>query len=203
MNLNKSALICGVTNQAGEYLTSKLLNSGFMVIGTSSHSDDTKSKKLAKLGIKDENKVVSTEPSNFRSDLQIIKKHMQYQIYYMAGEKSVNLSFEKSYEAIATGCKNILEAIRILNLICSFFNAGSLECYEVFSGAAANEESRSSPIVRSDVAKATSLWTTVNSRRSYGIFAFKEILSILKSPLRRPSFVIKEIVDKIYKEDLL
>ena len=70
--------------------------------------------------------------TDFRSVLQVLKKIKPDEIYNLAGQSSVGLSFNQpveTLESIATGTLNLLEAIRFIDAPTKFYNAGSSECF--------------------------------------------------------------------------
>ena len=79
----------------------------------------------------------------FRSVLQVLKKVQPNEIYNLAGQTSVGLSFDQpveSFESISIGTLNLLEAIRFMDIPIRIYNAGSSECFGNTEGAAATEE---------------------------------------------------------------
>jgi GDPmannose 4,6-dehydratase len=149
-----------------------------------------------KLGIYGEIKYVSVSLNDFRSVLQAIIKVQPNEIYNLAGQTSVALSFQQpveTLESISVGTLNILEAIRFSNLPIKFYNAGSSECFGNVKFAV-NEDTPFRPRSPYGVAKATSFWEVVNYREAYKIFACTGILFNHESPLRKERFVIKKIV---------
>ena len=123
------------------------------------------------------------------------------EIYYLAGQTSVSLSFEQPFEAfesIAIGTLNFLEAIRMLSHPCRFFNAGSTECFGNIQDQIITESSPMRPVSPYAVAKSTSFWMTANYRDSYGIYACTGLLSNHESPLRPARFVTSKIVKGIH-----
>ncbi|QFZ91670.2 GDP-mannose 4,6-dehydratase [Synechococcus elongatus] len=196
----RKALISGITGQTGAYLAHYLVKSGYHVIGGSRDSGSANLERLRALRILNEVEIVSLAPADFRSVLQAIRTFQPNEIYYLAGQTSVGLSFEQpfeSFESIAIGTLNFLEAIRILELDCRFFNAGSTECFGESTDLVITEESAMKPISPYAVAKATSFWITRNYRKSYGLFACTGLLSNHESPLRPTRFVTSKIVQSI------
>jgi GDPmannose 4,6-dehydratase len=126
----KTALICGISGQDGAYLAKLLLDRGYTVYGTSRDAQFTTFKNLMRLGIKDQVHLCSMALTDFRSVLQVVSKTAPDEVYNLAGQTSVGLSFEQPVEAldsIATGTLNLLEVIRFLDRPIRFFNAGSTE----------------------------------------------------------------------------
>jgi len=196
----KRALISGVTGQTGAYLAHRLLAHGYHVVGGSRDADSANLSRLRILGITDDVELVSLAPADFRSVLQVIRGTRPDEIYALAGQTSVGLSFDQpfeTFESIAVGTLNFLEAIRMLGTGCRFFNAGSTECFGNSADAVITEESVMRPVSPYGVAKATSFWMTSNYRRSYDLFACTALLSNHESPLRAPRFVTTKIVEGI------
>ena len=193
----RRALICGISGQDGAYLARFLLENGYEVWGTSRDAQASTFGNLLRLGILDRVKTVSMAANDFRSVLQAISHSEPDEIYNLAGQSSVGLSFEQpaeTLESIATGTLNLLEVIRFLGLPVRFYNAGSSECFGDISGLAADEGTLFQPRSPYAVAKATAHWLVANYRSAYGIFACNGILFNHESPLRPPRFVTRKIV---------
>jgi GDPmannose 4,6-dehydratase len=193
----RRALICGISGQDGAYLASFLLEKGYEVWGTSRDAQASTFENLLRLEILDRVKAVSMAANDFRSVLQAISHSAPDEIYNLAGQSSVGLSFEQpaeTLESIATGTLNLLEVIRFLRLPVRFYNAGSSECFGDISGLAADEGTPFQPRSPYAVAKATAHWLVANYRSAYGIFACNGILFNHESPLRPPRFVTRKIV---------
>lgn len=193
----KKALICGVSGQDGAYLAKLLLEKGYEVCGTSRDAQVSAFRNLLRLGIRESVKLESLALNDFRSVLQVLKKIAPDEIYNLAGQSSVGLSFEQpveTLESIATGTLNLLEAIRFIDKPIKLYNAGSSECFGDIGDRAADEETPFRPRSPYAVAKATSFWEIANYREAYGLFACSGILFNHESPLRPERFVTQKIV---------
>jgi GDPmannose 4,6-dehydratase len=196
-NYSKKALICGVSGQDGAYLAKLLLEKGYFVCGTSRDAQVSSFRNLLRLGIREQVKLESLALNDFRSVLQVLKKIEPDEIYNLAGQSSVGLSFEQpveTLESVATGTLNLLEAIRFIEKPIKIYNAGSSECFGDIGDRAADEETPFRPRSPYAVAKATSFWEVANYREAYGIFACSGILFNHESPLRPERFVTQKIV---------
>ena len=194
--MSKVALIFGISGQDGAYLAKLLISKGYEVHGTSRDAEITKFNSLIELGVKDSVTLHSTALNDFRSTLKVIERVAPNEIYNLAGQSSVSLSFEQpleTLESIATATINILEAIRFLGGNCSFYNAGSSECFGDTAGIAANESTPFRPKSPYGVAKAAAFWQLANYRESYGLFACSGIMFNHESILRPPRFVTRKI----------
>lgn len=194
----KTALICGVSGQDGSYLAKLLLEKGYTVCGTSRDAQVSSFRNLLRLGIRERVKCESLVPTDFRSVLQVISKIEPDEIYNLAGQTSVGLSFEQpveTLESIATGTLNFLEAIRFTGAPIKFYNAGSSECFGDIGDRPADENTPFRPRSPYAVAKATAFWQVANYREAYDIFACSGILFNHESPLRPRRFVTQKIVN--------
>jgi GDPmannose 4,6-dehydratase len=198
LNLNqKKALIIGISGQDGALLAKMLLSKGYHVCGTSRDAQITSFSNLKKLDIKEDVALESLSLTDFRSVLQVIKKYQPDEIYNLSGQSSVGLSFEQpieTFESIALGSLNLIEAIRFLSIPCRFYNASSSECFGDTNEFGANETTPFLPKSPYGVAKAAAFWSVSNYRESYDIFACSGILFNHESSLRPSRFVTKKIV---------
>ncbi len=193
----KKALICGVSGQDGAYLSRLLLGKSYEVFGTSRDAQVSQFGNLVTLGIHDRVHTVSMVLTDFRSVLQAISTILPDEIYNLAGQSSVGLSFQQpvdTLESISIGTLNLLEVIRFLNTPIRLYNAGSSECFGDTDGMAANEETPFHPRSPYAVAKAAAHWEVANYREAYGLFACTGILFNHESPLRPKRFVTRKIV---------
>ncbi len=193
----KTALICGISGQDGAYLAQLLLSKGYTVCGTSRDAQMSTFRNLVRLGIRDRVKTCSMALNDFRSVLQVISKIQPDEIYNLAGQTSVGLSFElpvETMESITLGTLNLLEAIRFIGAPIKLYNAGSSECFGDTGTTAANETTPFRPRSPYAVAKAAAFWQVANYREAYDLFACSGILFNHESPLRPKRFVTQKIV---------
>ena len=194
---NKTALICGVSGQDGSYLSRFLLEKGYDVWGTSRDAQGSGFSNLVTLGVKNEIKFLSMVPEDFRSVLVALRKSQPDEVYYLAGQSSVGLSFEQPAETIQSmtlGMLNILEASRMIDKRVKIYHAGSSECFGDTEGKPANEKTAFYPNSPYAVAKASSFWLVNNYREAYDLFACTGILFNHESPLRPSRFVTQKII---------
>lgn len=196
MNAQRTALIFGVSGQDGAYLARLLLNKGYLVHGTSRDAEMAGFAGLAALGIRERVIVHSAALADFRSVLQVVERVGPDEIYNLAGQSSVGLSFQQpaeTLESVAMGTLTVLEVLRELGGNVRFYNAGSSECFGDTNGNAADEETAFRPRSPYGVAKAAAHWQVANYRESYGLFACSGILFNHESPLRPTRFVTAKI----------
>lgn len=195
--MSKRALICGVNGQDGSYLAKFLLSKGYEVFGTSRDAQASSFRNLMSLKIRDRVKLVSMAVNDFRSVLHALKTIEPDEIYNLAGQSSVGLSFEQpveTMESIGIGTLNLLEAIRFTGRSIRFYNAGSGECFGSSGDLACNENTPFRPRSPYAVAKATAHWEVANYRDAYNLYACTGILFNHESPLRPERFVTRKII---------
>lgn len=195
--MNKKALIIGISGQDGPYLANFLLDKGYQVIGTSRDASLSSFSNLIQLGVMEKVQVESVSLNDFRSVIQVLKKHCPDEVYNLAGQSSVGLSFEQpveTFESISIAVLNLLEAIRFMDLPIRLYNAGSSECFGNTDGQAASDKTPFRPRSPYAVAKAAAFWQVVNYREAYGMFACSGLLFNHESPFRPNRFVTKKIV---------
>ena len=193
----KKALIIGITGQDGAYLAKHLLSKGYEVTGSSRDVMASAFNNLTTLGIRSQVKLISVSINDFRSVFNAIQASAPDEIYNLAGQTSVGLSFDQPVEAIesiAIGTLNILEVIRLLSKQVRFYNAGSSECFGDTGDTPANEQTTFAPRSPYAVAKSTAKWLINSYRESYGLYACTGILFNHESPLRPERFVTQKII---------
>lgn len=191
------ALICGVSGQDGAYLAQLLLREGYEVFGSSRDAQMATFQNLVRLGIRDQVKVESISLTDFRSVLQGLEKVQPDEVYNLAGQTSVGLSFQQpmeTLESITVGTVNLLEVIRFTGRSIRLYSAGSSECFGDTMDTPANEQTPFRPRSPYAVAKAAAFWQVANYREAYGVYACSGILFNHDSPLRPERFVTQKII---------
>jgi GDPmannose 4,6-dehydratase len=190
------ALIFGITGQDGAYLAQHLLSRGYAVHGTSRLSHRANTANLQRLAIADQVTIHPAAVQDFAAVLGIIRTVRPSEIYVLAAQSSVGLSFEQPLEtvsSITTGTLNVLEAVRLSKLDCRIFHASSSECFGN-TPVAATEATAFQPANPYGIAKAAATWLVANYRDAYGVFACSGLLFNHESPLRPIRFVTRKIV---------
>ncbi len=196
----RTALIAGVTGQDGAYLAHHLLGLGYRVVGSSRDAQMADTSRLERLGVKGDVELVSLAPNDFRSVLKVVAGVHPDEIYNLAGQTSVGLSFEQPVEcleSISTATLNLLEVIRFLGGGIRFFSAGSSECFGDTGQTPATEDTPMRPGSPYAVAKASAYWQVATYREAYGMFACTGILANHESPLRPKRFVTQKIIEGV------
>lgn len=191
------ALICGVGGQDGAYLADFLLRKGYEVIGTSRDAMASSFDNLASIGIRENVTTTSMAITDFRSILQTVDKYRPDEIYNLAGQSSVGLSFDQpveTIESIVIATLSLLEAIRFSGLPTRLYSAGSSECFGDTSVTPATEDTPFRPRSPYAVAKAAAHNLITSYREAYSLYACNGILYNHESPLRPERFVTQKIV---------
>jgi GDPmannose 4,6-dehydratase len=189
-------LICGISGQDGSYLARLLLERGYRVCGTSRDAQVALFAGLESLGIRDQVQLESMAPNDFRSVLQVLSRFKPDEIYNLAGQSSVGLSFQQpveTLESVAVGTLNLLEAVRFMGGGARIYNATSTECFGD-TPTPADENTPFRPRSPYAVAKSAAYWEVANYREAYGLFCCSGILANHESPLRPHRFVTRKIV---------
>ena len=203
--MSNIALIFGISGQDGAYLAQLLLSKGYEVHGTSRDAEMAEFSSLKRLGIKNKISFHSVALNDFRSTLKVLEEVVPKEVYNLAGQSSVGLSFEQpieTLESIANATINILEAIRFISCNCKFYNASSSECFGDTGENPANEDTPFRPKSPYGVAKASAFFQVVNYRESYGLYACSGIMFNHESVLRPPRFVTQKICQSAAKISL-
>jgi GDPmannose 4,6-dehydratase len=128
----KKALIFGISGQDGAYLAQLLLDRGYEVVGASRDAQIRTFANLETLGIRERVRLLSVTLNDFRSVLQTLHQVRPDEVYNLAGQSSVGLSFDQpveTLESVSGGTLNLLEGIRFLQQPVRVYNASSSECF--------------------------------------------------------------------------
>jgi GDPmannose 4,6-dehydratase len=192
--VSRRALICGVSGQDGAYLSELLLAKGYTVYGASRDAQASSFGNLRQLGVLDAVQLESVTITDFRSVLQTLRRVRPDEVYNLAGQSSVALSFDQpveTLESIALGTLNLLEAIRFIDEPIRFYSAGSSECFGDTGAVPATETTAFRPRSPYAAAKAAAFWEVANYREAYRLFACTGVLFNHESPLRPRRFVTR------------
>src|ERR1700729_1011206 len=199
----KKALITGITGQDGAYLARFLLSKGYEVHGIKRHTSLLNTTRIDS---------IYEDPHCFgrrmvlhygdmtdsSSLIHIVEKVRPDEVYNLAAQSHVKVSFEEpEYTANtdALGVLRLLEAIRILGLerTTRFYQASTSELYGLVQETPQKETTPFYPRSPYAVAKLYGYWIVVNYREAYGLYACNGILFNHESPLRGETFVTRKI----------
>jgi len=195
--MQKKALITGITSQDGAYLSQFLLKKGYKVVGLIRSSQNPYFNGLKYLRIDSE---IEYEIGDLLDGIglnRILYKHKFDEIYNLAAQSSVNISFKQPLSTMQFNCMstlNLLEIIRILNQGTKFLLPVSSEMYGHNLELPINENSIIKPTSPYAISKAMGYWTVINYREAYKIYASNAILFNHESYLRNENFFIKKVI---------
>lgn len=196
----KTALVTGITGQDGAYLAELLLRKGYRVIGTYRRTSGLDTWRLRYLGIESEVVLESMDLEDLSSQIRIIRKYMPDEVYNLAAQSFVGVSFEQPIltgQVTGLGVANLLEALRLTNPDGKFYQASTSEMFGKVQTIPQTETTPFYPRSPYGVAKLYGHWLTVNYREAYGMFACSGILFNHESPLRGVEFVTRKITDAV------
>ncbi|WPV68983.1 GDP-mannose 4,6-dehydratase [Chitinophaga sp. LS1] len=198
----KTAIITGITGQDGAYLAELLLKKNYKVIGITRNNHVSNLEKLAYLGIGDKVKMVECDMMDMSSVINIINTFRPDEVYNLAAQSSVGLSFNQPIGTIQyniISVLNLLEALRLIKNDTRFYQASSSEMYGTVKSLPVTTDTPMHPLSPYAISKASAYWTVVNYRESYGLYACNGVLFNHESFLRSESFFVKKVVGEAVK----
>lgn len=197
----KKALITGITGQDGSYLAEFLLEKGYEVHGLIRRHSISNTARIDHLINSSANgKTFFLHYADMVDSsclIRIMGEIKPDEVYNLAAQSHVGISFEiPEYTAEATGVSTIklLEAIRLTNPGCRFYQASTSELFGgIPETAPQSEKTPFYPKSPYGVAKLYSYWITVNYREAYNMFTCNGILFNHESPRRGENFVTRKI----------
>ena len=197
-NRQKIALITGVTGQDGSYLAEFLLEKGYEVHGMIRRSSTDYRERIAHLEGRPHFHLHFGHMSDSMSLMQIIGKVRPTEIYNLAAQSHVQVSFdspEYTANVDATGVLRVLEAVRLLGLsaTCRIYQASTSELYGKVEQVPQNEETPFHPYSPYAVAKQYGYWIVREYREAYGMYCCSGILFNHESERRGETFVTRKI----------
>lgn len=193
----KKALITGITGQDGAYLSKILLDKDYKVYGIVRDSTVSNLANLKYVGTAERIELIPASLLNLSSVMKFLEATKPDEIYNLAAQSSVAISFERPIETVEfniISTLNLLEAIRVLSLKTKFYQACSSEMYGRIKNLPVTEKTVLHPVSPYAISKATGHWLTVNYREAYGLFCCCGILFNHESVLRPKYFVTKKII---------
>lgn len=196
--MNKTALITGVSSQDGAFLSKLLLEKNYNVVGLIRNSQNQTLGNLDYLGIKNEVQYQLGDLQDGISLSRILDKVKPDEIYNLAAQSSVSVSFENPFSTMQYNCMsvlNLLELIKISHIETRFLQAVSSDMFGGSNVLPVHENSNITPTSPYAVSKAFAYWSVKNYRAAYSIFCSNAILFNHESPLRGHNFFIKKVIN--------
>jgi GDPmannose 4,6-dehydratase len=207
MNIQRIALITGITGQDGSFLAELLLEKGYAVHGIIRRASSFNTNRIEHLYFSEWIKDVHAEKNvklhygditDSTSLIRILQEVKPTEIYNLAAQSHVKVSFEVpeyTADVDALGTLRILEAVRILVMeqSCRIYQASSSELYGKVVEVPQSETTPFYPRSPYGVAKQYAFWITKNYREAYGMYAVNGILFNHESERRGETFVTRKI----------
>ena len=194
----KTALSTGITGQDGSFLAELLLDKGYDVHGTIRRSSTDYRERIAHLEGKPHFHLHYADLGDSMSILQVVGKVRPDEIYNLAAQSHVQVSFdapEFTADVDATGVLRILEAVRQCGLAetCRIYQASTSELYGKVEEVPQNEKTPFHPYSPYAVAKLYGYWIIKEYREAYNMFCCSGILFNHESERRGETFVTRKI----------
>lgn len=196
--MQKTALITGITGQDGSFLAEFLLEKGYDVHGTIRRSSVDFRKRIAHLEGHPNFHLHYADLGDSMSMLQVVKKVQPNEIYNLAAQSHVQVSFDSpefTADVDATGVLRVLEAVRLCGLAdtCRIYQASTSELYGKVEEVPQNENTPFHPYSPYAVAKLYGFWIVKEYREAYNMFCCSGILFNHESERRGETFVTRKI----------
>ncbi len=194
----KVALITGITGQDGSFLAEFLLEKGYDVHGTIRRSSVDFRERIAHLEGKPNFHLHYADLGDSMSILQVVSKVRPTEIYNLAAQSHVQVSFDSpefTANVDATGVLRVLEAVRLCGLkdTCRIYQASTSELYGKVEEVPQNENTPFHPYSPYAVAKLYGFWIVKEYREAYNMYCCSGILFNHESERRGETFVTRKI----------
>jgi len=192
----KTALITGITGQDGSYLAEFLLSKNYQVIGLKRRTSLISTGRINHLYQNKNFKVVYANLNDSGALHRILKETVPDEIYNLAAQSHVRVSFEtpeETSEFVALGTLRLLEAMRNMCQNAKFYQASSSEMFGDNPENPQSETTRLMPASPYACAKVFAHNICRNYRESYGMHISSGILFNHESPRRGETFVTRKI----------
>lgn len=196
--MQKTVLITGITGQDGSFLAEFLLEKGYDVHGTIRRSSVDFRERIAHLEGHPNFHLHYADLGDSMSMLQVVKKVQPNEIYNLAAQSHVQVSFDSpefTADVDATGVLRVLEAVRLCGLAdtCRIYQASTSELYGKVEEVPQNENTPFHPYSPYAVAKLYGFWIVKEYREAYNMFCCSGILFNHESERRGETFVTRKI----------
>jgi len=200
----KKALITGINGQDGSYLSEFLLSKGYEVHGTLKRNSVAENQTSRLETIYNDITLHYADLSDLSSLVSIIQKVMPDEIYNLAAQSHVRISFDQPiYTANVTGVGtlNLLESVKLIKPDTKVYQASSSEMFgnSIDGDGFQRETTPMNPVSPYGCAKVFSYNICRNYRNSYGMKIWNGILFNHESPRRGTNFVTNKVVKEAVK----
>lgn len=204
--MTKKAFISGLGGQDSSYLAEYLIGLNYDVYGIVRRNSVPENQSSRIDNLLKNNKITVyygdlLDPSSIECAL---KKCMPDEIYNLAAQSHVRISFDIPQFTVKTnalGALNMLEAYRKICPNAKYYQASSSEMFgnSIEEGGMQNEETTMNPVSPYGCSKLFAYHMTRHYRKAYNLFACNGILFNHTSPRRGSNFVISKVVKSAVK----
>jgi GDPmannose 4,6-dehydratase len=200
----KKTLITGINGQDGSYLAEFLLDKGYEVHGILKRNSVAENQTARLNNVYDKITLHYSDLTDMSSLISVIQKVMPDEIYNLAAQSHVRISFDQPiYTANVTGLGtlNLLEAVKLIKPDTKIYQASSSEMFgnSIDSDGYQRETTPMNPVSPYGCAKVFSYNICRNYRNSYGMFISNGILFNHESPRRGTNFVTNKVCKEAVK----
>ena len=195
--LMKTAIITGISGQDGSYLAKLLLQKGYKVVGLIRDTNILPFKNLEYLKIADQIIFEKVNLLNIESVSIVISKYNPDEIYNLAAQSSVAISYEEPFETFSfntTSVLNLLESIKKISPQTKFYQASSSEMFGKADSLPISLNTPMNPVSPYGVSKLAAHHLVLTYRESYNLFSSNGVLFNHESHLRAEGFFIKKVI---------
>jgi len=202
--MTKKALITGINGQDGSYLSEFLLEQGYSVYGILKRNSVAENQTYRIDHIRDQINLYYGDLLDSSSLLSIIKNVSPDEIYNLAAQSHVRISFDQpiyTTQVNAIGTLNLLEAVRLIKPDTRVYQASSSEMFgnSIDSDDYQRETTPMNPVSPYGCSKLFSYNLCKNYRYSYDMFISNGILFNHESPRRGTNFVTNKVCKEAVK----
>lgn len=193
----KTAIITEISGQDGPYLAKLLLERKYKVIGTVRSYRCVNTKNFTYLGIQSDVVMEELDLLDMANVIRIIQKYKPDEIYNLAAQSSVGLSFKQplgTFSFNTASVNNLLESIRLFSPTTRLYQASSSEMYGRIKSMPITLETPMHPISPYGVSKMAAYFMVTTYRESYSLFVSNGVLFNYESYLRSNNFFIKKVI---------
>ncbi len=192
----KTAMITGITGQDGSYLAELLLQKNYKVVGIKRRTSLISTNRLDHL-FEHPNLILEYGNLNDSGNMhRLLIKHQPDEIYNLAAQSHVRVSFEtpeETAEFVALGALRLFEAVRNVCPNSRVYQASSSEMFGDNPEHPQSETTRLMPASPYACSKTFAHNLCRNYRQSYNMHVSSGILFNHESPRRGETFVTRKI----------